>query len=78
MTQALSSTQRKRLQRQRDRALGWTEISVRIAREHTEVLRSFAATLPPPTPPKDPRQLDLIAQLESQLQSGTSNQEELF
>lgn len=75
MSQALTSTQRKHLQRLRDRAAGWSEITVKVASEHAETVRSFAAQLPPPRPPADPRQLELLAQLDRQI---TGNQPSLL
>jgi len=67
MSEALSPTDRKRLQRQRDKASGWSEVSVKVAAEHAEKVRQFAAQLPAPRPPSDPRQLELLAQLDRQL-----------
>lgn len=67
LSQGLSSTDRKRLQRQRDKAAGWAEVTVKVASEHVETVRSFAAQLPPPRPPADPRQLELLAQLDRQI-----------
>lgn len=57
---SLSPTERKKLQRQRDKALGWIEITVKVAAEHADAVRIFAAQLPPPRPPADPRQLDML------------------
>lgn len=57
---ALSPTERKKLQRQRDKALGWIEITVKVAAEHADAVRQFAAQLPAPRPPADPRQLDML------------------
>ena len=45
---SLSPTERKKLQRQRDKALGWIEITVKVAAEHADAVRIFAAQLPPP------------------------------
>lgn len=58
--EALSPTERKKLQRQRDRAAGWTEVTVKVAVEHADAVRRFAAQLPAPQPPADPRQLDML------------------
>jgi hypothetical protein len=70
VSQGLSSTDRKRLQRQRDRAAGWAEVSVRVAAEHAESVRNYAAQLPAPRPPADPRQLELLAYIDRQLAAG--------
>lgn len=67
VSQGLSATDRKRLQRQRDKAAGWAEVSVKVAAEHAEDVRRYAAGLPAPTPPQDPRQLELLAYLDRQL-----------
>lgn len=75
---SLQASQRKRLQRERDRALGWTEITVKVSFEHAETVREFVKGLPDPTPPKDPRQLDLIEELERRLSGGDDNQHDLF
>ena len=71
---SLSPAERKKLQRQRDRALGWTEVTVKVGAEHVEALRAFAASLPEPQAPVDPRQLDLIESIEAQLRGGDSSQ----
>ena len=63
----MTPTERKRLQRARDKAAGWTEVNLRVGQEHAEALRDFAASLPPPAPPTDPRQLDMLAELDRQL-----------
>jgi len=67
---SLTPGQRKKLQRDRDRALGWVEITVKVAAERAQEVRSFAASLPGPLPPKDPRQLDLIEQINRQISEG--------
>lgn len=63
----MTPTERKRIQRARDKAAGWTEVNLRIAAEHAEALRAYAATLPPPKPPTDPRQLSMLEALDRQL-----------
>jgi hypothetical protein len=63
------SANRKRAQRQRDRIAGWAEITVRVSRDQIDHLRAYAASLPPPEPPTDPRQLDLLNALDAQLQN---------
>lgn len=72
----MTPTERKRLQRVRDKAAGWTEVNLRIASEHAEALRAFAATLPPPKPPTDPRQLSMLAALDRQLNGEDEGEEE--
>lgn len=64
---SLTPARRKQLQRERDRALGWVELTVKVAAERAVAVRDFAASLPPPEPPTDPRQLDLLAEIEREL-----------
>lgn len=66
----MTSREKKRKQRERDRLLGWREITVRIGQEHVDAVRDFVASLPPPQPPTDPRQLDLLDRIEEELASG--------
>lgn len=66
----MTPTERKRLQRARDKAAGWTEVNLRVGQEHAEALRAFAASLPPPAPPTDPRQLSLLDEIDRQLSGG--------
>ncbi len=68
----LTPSDRKRLQRQRDKARGWVEVSVRVSAQEAQALRDFAATLPPPPEPVDPDQLSLLADLDQQIQEGQS------
>jgi hypothetical protein len=75
---SLSPAQRKRLQRDRDRALGWVEVTVRVAAERAHEVRAFAADLPAPEPPKDPHQLDLIEELERKLSVDSEQEPDLF
>lgn len=76
---SLTPARRKQLQRERDRALGWTDVTVRIAAERVKELRDFAASLPPPSTPKDPRQMDLIERIERELrEEGSGDQGNLF
>lgn len=63
----MSPAERKALQRRRDRALGWREVTVRVAIEHVDAVRAYAASLPAPAPPVDPAQLDLIDAINAQL-----------
>lgn len=65
---SLTTAQRKKLQRDRDRALGWIEVTVKVAAEKAQEVRDFAASLPDPSPPKDPRQLDMIERIERELE----------
>lgn len=67
---AMTPTERKRIQRARDKAAGWTEVNIRVGQEYAEALRDFAASLPPPASPTDPRQLDMLAELDRQLSGG--------
>lgn len=66
----MTPTERKRLQRQRDKAAGWAEVNVRVAACQAEAVRDFAASLPPPPPPTDARQLSMLADLDRQLSGG--------
>lgn len=73
-----TAAQRKAAQRQRDKILGWREVTVRVAQEQADVLRQFAATLPDPKPPTDPAQLDMLAQLDATISGGDPSQPDLF
>ena len=53
MEDKMTPTERKRIQRARDKAAGWAEVNLRVGQEHAEALRAFAASLPPP-PPRAP------------------------
>lgn len=75
---SLTAAERKRLQRNRDRALGWVEVTVRVAAERAHEVRAFAAGLPDPEPPKDPRQLDLIEELDRKLSVDSEQEPDLF
>jgi hypothetical protein len=63
----MTPAERKKLQRKRDRALGWVEVTVKVSASQVEAVRAFAASLPDPVPPKDPAQLDLIERIEAEL-----------
>lgn len=63
----MTPTERKRLQRARDKAAGWAEVNVRVAGDQAEAVRAFAASLPPPPPPTDPRQLSLLDEIDRKL-----------
>jgi hypothetical protein len=64
----MPAVERKRLQRKRDRALGWREINVKIAADQVEAVKDFCAALPPPAHPTDPRQLDLLASIDAEME----------
>lgn len=64
---AMDEKTKKAKQRQRWKAEGWVELRVRVAREHQQAVKDFAASLPSPSPPTDPRQLDLIARIDAEL-----------
>lgn len=76
---SLSSAQRKRLQRERDRLAGWSHLSMRVPTERLAEVRAFIASLPPPSPPNDPRQLDLLDRIEAELRGERdTRQDDLF
>ena len=60
----MSPLERKRLQRQRDKLAGWAEVTLKVSAARVPELRAFAASLPPPEPPTDPRQMELLAEIE--------------
>lgn len=51
--------EKKAEQRREWRAQGWTEITVRVAKERAQEARDLVAALPDPTPPTNPDQQDL-------------------
>lgn len=65
----MTPAERKKKQRQRDRAAGWVEVTVKVAKVRADEVRAFAATLPPPPLPTDPDQLDLIDRIDGELAS---------
>ena len=67
MTKKMTPSERKRAQRKRDRIAGWVEVTLKISQDQADNLRAYAASLPPPAPPKDPRQLDLLNEIDAQL-----------
>jgi hypothetical protein len=66
----MTPSERKRAQRQRDKLLGWSEVSVKVSSAHVEAVRCYVAGLPDPVPPTDPNQLTLIAQLDAAIDGG--------
>ncbi len=54
------AARRKQLQRDRMRALGLVKVELWVAEEQAETLKEFGRSLPPPSAPKDARQLDWI------------------
>lgn len=77
---AMTHAQKKAKQRQRDKLRGWREITVRVGQEHVEAVRDFVASLPDPESPTDPRQLDLLDQIEREIENGdmSTDQPDLF
>lgn len=65
----MTPAERKKKQRHRDRAAGWVEVTVKVAKSHADEVRAFAASLAPPPPPTDPDQLDLIDRIDGELAS---------
>lgn len=75
----MTPAQRKAKQRQRDRLTGWCEMHVKVPAEHAQSVRDFVASLPPPKPLTDPRQISMIDELDRALNgSDASRQRELF
>lgn len=62
----LTPTERKRLQRQRDRASGYVETTFKVPFDQISRVRAFVASLPAPEV-SDPDQLSLLAYLDRQL-----------
>lgn len=60
----MTQSERKSLQRRRDRAAGWAEVTVKCAAVLVDDVRAYAASLPPPSPSEDPNQLSLLAALD--------------
>jgi hypothetical protein len=60
----MNAAERKKAQRQRDKINGWQEVTVRVSATQAQAVRDFAAGLPDPAPPTDPRQLELLSQIE--------------
>lgn len=68
----MTPAERKRKQRERDKLLGWVEVTVKVAADQVPAVRDFAAALPPPDGPTDPRQLTLIEDLDRALAGDAS------
>ena len=66
---SLSPSERKKLQRKRDKALGYVETTVRVPKRDLELVRRFVAALPPPEPVSDPNQMDLLDQIDREIAS---------
>lgn len=64
---SMTPAERKRLQRQRDRLCGWVEVTVKVPATRAQEVKDFAAAMPPPDDPVDPRQLSLIEELDQAL-----------
>lgn len=61
---------RKQLQRERARASGLVKVEVWVAEDQAQKVRDFAKSLPLPTAPKDPAQLDLVDRIQAEVDSG--------
>lgn len=70
----LSQSERKRAQRERDRLNGWVEVTVKVSHAQAPHIRAYAASLPPPEPPTDPRQLDMLKEIEARLGGSDPNE----
>lgn len=66
----MTPAERKKKQRQRDKALGWAEVTLKMPADRIAEVRAFIAQLPPPPRPTDPNQLDLIDRIDQELASG--------
>lgn len=71
----MTATQRKAIQRRRDRAAGWTEVTVKVDVMCVDEVRAFVASLPPPSPPTDPNQLSLLDELDAQLRGDNDDRQ---
>ena len=67
---SMTNAQKKAKQRQRDRLLGWTEVTVKVAANRAQDVKDYAASLPFPVPPTDPDQLSLLDRIEEELAAG--------
>jgi hypothetical protein len=70
----ISQSERKRAQRERDRINGWVEVTVKVSQAQVPHIRAYAASLPPPEPPTDPRQLDMLNEIEARLNGAAQDE----
>lgn len=66
---SLTPNERKKLQRKRDKTLGYVETTVRIPKRDLDLVRRFVAALPAPDPVTDPDQLDLLERIDLEIAS---------
>ena len=71
----MTPAQRKAVQRRRDRAAGWVEVTVKVDLMRVDEVRAFVASLPPPSPPTDPNQLSLLDELDAQLRGDNDDRQ---
>ena len=55
----MTNAEKKREQRRRWKAAGWYELRIRVAAEHADEVRAFAASLPAPKAMPNPNQFTL-------------------
>ena len=70
MSKVMTPAERKRAQRRRDKIAGWAEVTVKVDARQADVVRAYAATLPPPPGPTDPAQLTMLDELDAILSGG--------
>jgi hypothetical protein len=70
---SMTNAQKKAKQRQRDRLLGWTEVTVKVAANRAQDVKDYAASLRGPVPPTDPDQLSLLDRIEEELAAGDTS-----
>ena len=63
---AMTPAQKQARRRKKMNLLGYRQVNVWVAADRVEEVREFAASLPEPATPTDPRQLDLLAKIEAQ------------
>jgi hypothetical protein len=71
---ALTAAERKRIQRQHDKILGYVEVTVKVGADYACDVRDFAAGLPKPRPPSDPNQISMLADLDAALSGRDASQ----